>query len=436
MMKGAQFQVTGNTIFLVLLGLIFTTSSCKHTTTNRNNDLQMGHTTTASDILGNSDFLAISYGGYRDTTRNIQPTIPQLKNDMRILSAMGIKILRTYNTHFDQASNLLKAIQELKSDDPNFEMYVMLGIWIDCENAWTINVPNHDAENEVANAAEVQRAVELAHNYPDIVKILAVGNEAMVKWAANYYVQPKIILKWVNHLQNLKAKGKLDANLWITSSDNFASWGGGDTLYHCEDLESLIRAVDYISLHTYPMHDTHYHPVFWGVSESESQLPKVEAIELAMNRALVYAKKQYESSVNYIHSIDSTKEVHIGETGWASSSNGLYGHHGSKACDEFKQGLYYRKFREWTHAEGISCFYFEAFNEKWKDAQNAGGSENHFGLFKINGEAKYAVWDLVDLGIFDGLVRNGNAIKKTYQGNLDTLLTEVALPPIKHYDQP
>jgi hypothetical protein len=43
----------------------------------------------------------------------------------------------------------------------------------------------------------------------------------------SYYVQPSVILKWVNHLQELK-KGKLDANLWITSSDNFASWGGGD----------------------------------------------------------------------------------------------------------------------------------------------------------------------------------------------------------------
>jgi hypothetical protein len=50
----------------------------------------------------------------------------------------------------------------------------------------------------------------------------------MVKWATSYYVQPSVILKWVNHLQELKKVGKLDAKLWITSSDNFASWGGGD----------------------------------------------------------------------------------------------------------------------------------------------------------------------------------------------------------------
>ena len=48
----------------------------------------------------------------------------------------------------------------------------------------------------------------------------------------------------------------------------------------------------------------------------------------------------------------------------------------------------------------MSCFYFEAFDEKWKDAANSLGSENHFGLFNINGQAKYALWDLVDQGMF------------------------------------
>jgi hypothetical protein len=87
--------------------------------------------------------------------------------------------------------------------------------------------------------------------------------------------------------------------------------------------------------------------------------------------------------------------------------------------------------REWTDEAGISCFYFSAFNEKWKDAQNAIGSENHFGLFRINGQAKFAVWDFVDQNAFNGLTRNGNLITKTYGGNLDSLLEDVELPPVK-----
>ena len=73
---------------------------------------------TAAEILGSPDYQAISYGGYRETTRDIQPTIPQLKEDMKILSAMGIKVVRTYNVHFDEAANLLEAIRQMKTEDP------------------------------------------------------------------------------------------------------------------------------------------------------------------------------------------------------------------------------------------------------------------------------------------------------------------------------
>ena len=163
---------------------------------------------TAADILGNPNYLAISYGGYRHKTRDIQPTISELKDDMKILFAMGVRILRTYNVQLRQAPNLLRAISELKAKDSSFEMYVMLGAWIDCKNAWTDLAPNHEIESE-QNAGEIDRAVALAKQYPDIVKIIAVGNEAMVHWATSYFVRPKVILKWVNHLQNLKKRRRI-----------------------------------------------------------------------------------------------------------------------------------------------------------------------------------------------------------------------------------
>jgi exo-beta-1,3-glucanase (GH17 family) len=393
--------------------------------------MQTRKNVTAKDILGNSDYLAISYGGYRKITRDSQPTIEELKDDMKILSAMGIKIVRTYNVQLQHAPNLLKAISELKAEDSNFEMYVMLGAWIDCLNAWTEHMPNHDVESP-DNAAEIDRAIALANQYPDIVKILAVGNEAMVRWATSYYVQPNVILKWVNHLQELKANNQLPKDLWITSSDDFVSWGGGEDSYHVEDLEKLIKAVDYISMHTYPYHNTHYNPEFWGTPHEENSLTEIEKINNAMKRAIEFSKKQYDSTVNYMKSLGVNKPVHIGESGWASVSNGFYGNNGSKATDEYKQGLYYKLMRDWTNTEGISCFYFSAFNEKWKDAHNPNGSENHFGLFKINGEAKYPIWDLVDKGVFNGLTRNGNPIIKTYNGNLDELMPHVLVPPAKN----
>ena len=55
---------------------------------------------TAAEILGNPEYQAISYGGYRAKSREVQPTIQQLKNDMKIMHAMGIRVLRTYNLNW------------------------------------------------------------------------------------------------------------------------------------------------------------------------------------------------------------------------------------------------------------------------------------------------------------------------------------------------
>ena len=384
---------------------------------------------TAAKILGNPDYLAISFGGYREKSRDMQPSIKELKEDLKILSAMGVKVLRTYNVQpkLPHASNLLEAIRQLKKEDSGFEMYVMLGAWIDCLNAWTDKVPNHEVES-AQNAGEIARAVALAKKYPEIVKVIAVGNEAMVKWAASYFVQPNVILKWVHHLQDLKKSGELSKDLWITSSDDFSSWGGGDPLYHTEDLEKLIKAVDYISMHTYAYHNSHYNPVFWKTPNHLKNLSDKEKIDAAMIRSLNFAKNQYKGVLNYMKSLGVDKPIHIGETGWASISDGHYGIDGSRATDEYKQGIYYKSLREWTQQEGISCFYFEAFDEQWKDAQNVEGSENHFGLINLKGQAKYALWNLVDAGVFKGLNRNGKSISKTYNGDKDLLMKDVLAP--------
>jgi exo-beta-1,3-glucanase (GH17 family) len=412
-----------NKIIFISLLIILPLFSCGQKYINSKKTVAI----TAKEILGNSKYQAICYGGYRTKTRDIVPTISQIKEDLRILSALNIKVLRTYNVHYDEVSNLLKAIRELKKGDSNFEMYIMLGAWIDCKNAWTDKSPIHNEESE-RNAIEIKEAVRLTNEYPEIIKVIAVGNEAMVKWATSYYVTPNIILKWVNHLQNLKKEQKLPKELWITSSDNFASWGGGDAEYQVDDLNQLIKAVDYISMHTYPMHDTHYHPVFWGVKAGEEQLSEKEKINAAMIRARDYAISQYNSVGGYMKSLGVNKPVHIGETGWATVCNELYGNNGSKATDEYKSALYYKLMREWSNKAGVSLFYFEAFDEQWKDRANALGSENHFGLINLQSQAKYGLWERVDKGVFESLTRDGKSITKTYNGNEDALLMDVKTP--------
>ena len=412
-------------IFTLVLGM----GSCKERNMNENS---INKNKSAAEFLGHPDYKAISYGGYRTLTREDQPSLSQIKEDLKILSALGIKVIRTYNLQLDQASNILKAIRALKSQEAGFEMYVMLGAWIDCQGAWSQNQPNHDIEDQENNNSEITKAITLANQYPDIVKIISVGNEAMVHWATSYFVRPAVILKWVSYLQTQKAKGNLPRSLWITSSDNFASWGGGDAAYHNEDLTALIKAVDYISLHTYPFHDTHHNSNFWVESQNNtSHLQAKARIELAVQSAVDYAISQYQGVESYVESLGVEKPIHIGETGWATVSSDLYGPLGTQAADQYKQALYYQKMDDWTKANGVSCFYFEAFDEPWKDAAHPLGSENHFGLIDVEGTLKYALWESFDLGVFEGLTRDGNPLKKSFNGEFERMFNTVKLPKLK-----
>ena len=401
---------------------LFLLASC-----SQSGDLSMDKS--AKEFIGNPDYPAISYGGYREKSREQQPTINEIKEDLLIMHAQGFRVFRTYDLHHPFAENTLKAIREIKQADSNFEMYVMLGAWIQCKDAFTEN-PIHEEEDFEGNKFEITEAVRLAQEYPDIVKIIAVGNEAMVHWAWSYHVPPKFVLKWVKYLQELKASGDLNDDLWVTSSDNFASWGGGSDDYHNDDLDELIRSVDFVSMHTYAFHDTHYNPSFWNLDAELANTDKQDIIKQAMKRAVDYELGQFDSVKKYVHMIDPLKEVHIGETGWSSVASDLYGYGGTEAADEYKLGLYYQMISDICYSMSITCFYFSAFNEPWKDSTNGNGSENHFGLFTVDGKAKYPLWEQVDNGVFDNLTRGGNPIVKTYNGDFEALLNDSNIPPI------
>ena len=397
----------------ILLAMVLLVAGCEggsRVDTKR----EQPQTPSAAELFGGGQLQAIAYGGYRSATRTVVPTVEDIKEDLRILAGLGFKMIRTYNTQqFDETRRIFLAIEALQAEDPTFEMYVMLGVWIDCAGAWT-DTPNHDEEDLLANQREVDAAVEFAKAYSNIVKVIAVGNEAMVRWAAAYYVQPKVVLKWVQHFQALKQAGEIESGIWVTSSDNFASWGGGEASYQTPTLDALILAVDFVSMHTYPFHDTHYNPAFWNQhSDVPSTRDPQADVSAAMARAAAYAQDQYASTKHYVWRVDPGKAIHIGETGWASRDNRFYGPDGSNAAGERQQQLYFELMTAWARAAGIVLVLFEAFDEPWKDAKNPGGSENHFGLIDGQNRAKRVLWDKYDAGRLQGLKRGGQPIVRS-----------------------
>lgn len=317
---------------------------------------------TANQILGNANYPAISYSGFRGNDRNTEPTIAQIKEDLGLIAGQGYKVIRTYDLHHDFAENVLQAISELKAADSNFEMYVFLGAWIECEGAWTRDV-NHNADKFIENGMEADKAARLANQYPDIVKVISVGNEAMVRWNFWYWVQPSIVLKWVNYLQDLKANGHLSTDVLITSGENYVAWGG-DGAYHSQDLVDLIDAVDFISVHTYPYF-------------SNEDLAEGEDI---ISGSVNVAANQVQRVKDYLTSIGSDKPVHIGETGWATRSSDGY----AEVANVANQSAYNSAIKAWGVENNITVCLFSAFDETWKIDWDVNHSENNFGIFGLD----------------------------------------------------
>jgi len=378
-------------------------------------------------LLGNNNYPAISYSGDRTVARSVDnsPSLEDIKEDLKILSAMGIKLLRTYNTiEFPQSERILIAIRELRKADPDFEMYVMLGAWIQCKNAFKEGT-DHNAEDLEWNKAEIEGGIKLASQYPDIVKIIAVGNEAMVTWQA-HFVSSGVILKWVDYLRQARETGRMPAKTLITTSDNWAALGG-EQRYQNENLLGIMKAIDFVSLHTYAFHETFYDHAFHWASEKDADLPVERQAANAIDRAMAQQRSQYQAVKQYLKKIGIKKDIHIGETGWASLDNSHYGNDGTCAASEYNAKLFYDAAKKWTTENNLTCFYFEGFDEPWKSG-GTDGSEGHFGLLTVDGKAKYPLWDMVDAGVFDGLTRGGDPIVKTHNGDKSVLVEKLKAP--------
>jgi hypothetical protein len=234
-------------------------------------------------------------------------------------------------------------------------------------------------------------------------------------------------LRWVTVLKEARLKGEIPKQTLITCSDNWAALGG-EKPYRNQVLEKLLGELDYLSLHTYAFHDSYYYPALrWGSDLEEQKLPLEMQVDRAVDRAIQEQANQYQAVADYIDSLGLERPIHIGETGWASLDNSFYGDEGTCVASEYIASVFYENVHQWIDEEEISCFYFEAFDEPWKSKGTA-GSESHFGLFTVDGRAKYMLWDMVDEDLFNGLMRDGNPIRKTYDGDFDEIWSRLNAP--------
>ena len=182
---------------------------------------------------------AVCYSGYRagQVPGVSYPTYSQVKEDLLIVEQHWTYIrLYSCDTH---SKTVLEVIENEK-----LNLKVMLGAYIIAEEnnpncPWGGGVHSEATlqNNRVNNQIEINKLIELANTYPSIIFSLSVGNEACVEWT-DHMVPVDQVIAYVNQLKESTKQP-------VTFCENYVPW--------LDKLAPLVDAVDFISIHTYPL---------------------------------------------------------------------------------------------------------------------------------------------------------------------------------------
>ena len=302
----------------------------------------------ASALLA-GQVMALAYSGYRKGQHPdlgegaSNPSRDEILEDLRILAEHGFGLIRLYDVS-EKSVTILEVIREHE-----LPIKVLLGMWLRAEISnhegcpWLDEpIPDEElAANTLANVAEVDRGIELARQYAEIVVAVNVGNEALVDW--NDHMVP--LEKVIAYVERVKAA--IDQP--VTVADNYLWW--------IQDGAPLAAAVDFLGIHTYPA---------WE--------------EKTIDEALAYTIENLEG----VRDALPDKPIAILEAGWATTASEF----GARASEE-AQARYYREIRDWATQNSVTVFFFEAFDEPWKGNPNdPQGAEKHWGLFFVDRSPK------------------------------------------------
>lgn len=284
---------------------------------------------------------AICYSGFRNGQQpgGINPSYEEIKEDLLLLKSHW-KYLRLYDCD-EHALTVIKVIKDEKLD-----FKLMLGAYIVAEMnnygcPWNGGIYEEKQlkENKKNNDLKIQRLIDWANQFPEIIFSVSLGNEACVDWTDHFVPVDRVI--------EFAKKVKLSIKQPVTFCENYVPW--------LNYLTPLAEYIDFISIHTYPVWEyKHIH----------------EAVE--------YTIANYESVAKLYPKIP----IVITEAGWATNSHGIG--IDTEHVNEVNQKIYFEDLMNWTTKNNILNFFFEAFDEQWKGSSDPMEPEKHWGIFKTD----------------------------------------------------
>ncbi len=284
---------------------------------------------------------AICYSGYRkDQTpiRQIYPTYENLLEDLKILEK-DFDYIRMY----DANEHTKMTLETIRKNDIKLKVLVGMDLLGEANNSncsWGGDYSVEEiARNIEYNQNQLYKAIDLVNEYKDIVLGVSAGNEAVPEWNENL-VSSGRVLYFVKELKKY-------TDVPVTYCDNNYYWRS--------ELKEVAEAVDFISIHIYP--------VWLGANVTDGISTSI---------------REY----NEIKALYPNKQVIITETGWPTNSNG--GQIPKEHANELNQLFFNNELDRYTKDNKITCFFFEAFDELWKGSEAIDEPEKHWGYYYVD----------------------------------------------------
>ncbi|CAE6934629.1 putative glucosyl transferase [Pseudomonas marincola] len=249
----------------------------------------------------------------QDPQNNTYPNDEEIRSDLELLSKHTDNI-RTYSV-----DGTLADIPRLAEE---FGLRVTLGIWI--------------SNDEVRNAREIARAIELANTSRSVVRVV-VGNEALFR-------EEITADKLIEYLDYVRSKVKVP----VTTSEQWHIW---------EKYPELGQHSDLIAAHVLP---------YWEF------IPMKDSTEFVLERA------------RDLKNLFPKKPLLLSEVGWPSNGRMRGGADASQA----DQAIYLRTLVNTLNAKGYSYFVIEAFDQPWK-ISDEGSVGAYWGVYNLDRNPKF-----------------------------------------------
>jgi len=205
-----------------------------------------------------------------------------------------------------------------------------------------------------ANKKEMEAGIRLAQEKHKSIKGIIVGSEVL---------QRKDLSEddLIGYIQEVKKR----TNIPVTTAE---------IAKPIIDHPKVAAAVDFLFLHIYP---------YWEAISEENGMSCI-----------------FETYDMFSKSFPG-KQVIIGETGWPTAGDKL----GGAIPSESNQAKYLKEFVAKAKEKKIKYFYFEAFDESWKDMFE-GKVGSHWGIWYSDGRIKPGIKPFVTSSGGDGITRS------------------------------